>query len=344
MHQRRVDRIAEILEKKFDGRAKVSDVLAELRRMEKNAALTHSAVNIAMHSENERLVGSGERLLFRTVKQGGDWGWVSLESESEFAHGSQAQKIERQILDANKHVDDRIRKRLESMEWRKFESDFLTEVLGKLGFQDVEITQATRDGGKDARVTYKRGLVEANAIVSAKRWASKSAVLVDEVQEMRGLKGDEDTAIIITTAGFTKGAQDEARPSQNQRVVYLIDGDRLVDICKQHEIGVSRVKMPDILTLEEESLSSRDTEAATTPSVGARGQPVHQLRQFRDKMLYDLSPAEIATLLGLKESSVRSYLSVPAKRSQLGDRIRADKDVRARALGLVQRKRDIERG
>ncbi len=343
MQERRVDRIAKILKETSDGRAKVGDVLTELRRIEENASLTHSAVYIAMQSENDRLMGSGELPLFRTAKQGGDWGWVSLESESDLVSGSPADNIKQQILDANKDVDKRIRERLESMDWRTFESDFLIEVLEKLGFQDVEITQATRDGGADARVTYKRGLVEASAIVSAKRWGSRSPVPVAEVRLMRGIKGDEDTAIIVTSSSFTKEAQVESRPSQNQRVVYLIDGDRLVDICKRHRIGVRGVEMPDILTLVDESLSSHDEEDCAAPSVAKNVQSMHRLSQFRDKMLDELSISEIATLLGLKESSVRSYLSIPGKKSRLGARIRTEEDVRARAIALIQEKRHTVR-
>ena len=335
MSERRVDRIARILEDKDGGRARVKAILTELRRIEGNSSLSGSALYIAIRSENDRLVESGERRLFCTSKEGEEFGWVKLEGESEFVAGSEAEKIEQQILKANKNVDSAIRKRLENMDWREFESDFLTVVLEKLGFLDVEITQSTRDGGRDAIVKYKRGLVEASAIVSAKRWTTRKPVPVDEVRLLRGIKGDEDTAIIITTSGFTATAQEEARPSQNQRVVYLIDGDRLVDICKRFEIGVTRVKMPDILTIDDQESPGGGVE----PPKGKRGDGVGPLRRFRDNMLDELAFQDIAELTGKKESTVKTYLSTPERRSQLAAQIRSKEALRARALDLVALKR-----
>jgi len=343
MSERRVDRVARILEDKDGNRAKVKDILAELRRVEGNSSLSGSALYIAIRSENDRLIESGQRPMFRTSKEGEAWGWVKLEGESEFVEGSEAERIEQQILEANKNVDRAIRERLENMDWREFESDFLTVVLEKLGFLDVEITQATRDGGRDARVKYKRGLVEASAVVSAKRWASRTPVPVEEVRLMRGIKGDEDTAIIITTSGFTATAQEEARPSQNQRVVYLIDGDRLVDICKRFEIGVRRVKMPDILTIDDLESSTEEAEAEVETEAAPAGvespDEARSLLRFRDNMLDELTPQDIAQLTGLKESTVKTYLCIPNRRSQLATQIRSDKGWRAKALDLVATKR-----
>jgi restriction endonuclease Mrr len=339
MRERRVDRIGRVL-RKMKGRARVREVLRELRRIEQNASLTNSSVYVAIKAENERLESSGERPRFRTSKQGEQWGWVSLESESGFAAGSTAAAIERQILEANRGVDAQIRDKLRSMDWRTFESGFLSEVLEKLGFQDVEITQPTRDGGTDARVSYKRGLVEARAIVSAKRWSARTSVPVDEVRLMRGIKGDEDTAIIITTASFTPDAQREARPSQNQRVVYLIDGDRLVDICKRHRIGINPVPMPELLTLDEESFVFDDAAPEPRPTEGHRGAEVLPgLHRFRDNMLYEIGSKKLSSLLGLSENTVRVYLSIPERRRAMAEAVRGDDKKRAKALALVESER-----
>lgn len=338
MRERRVDRVVKILNK-LNGRARVGEILKELRRSEDNSSLSHTAVYIAIHSENERLEALGQRVRFRTAKQGEEWGWVSLERVSKFVRGSQAQQIEAQILDANRNLDKHIRKRLQDMDWRTFESTFLTAVLEKLGFQDVEITQSTRDGGKDARVSYRRGLVEAKAIVSAKRWAARTSVPVDEIRLMRGIKGDEDTAIIITTSGFTADAQREARPSQNQRVVYLIDGDRLVDICKQHGIGVKKVQLPPIFTVDEESFTLDETDDLPQPRGSHPPNSPAKLRRFRTSMLKELPASEIADWLGLAESTVLVYLSDPEQTKKLAERIRANDETRAKALTRVGLKR-----
>lgn len=340
MTERRVDRIQGILEE-LHGRARVRDILQFLREREGNDSIANSAVSIAVNAENNRLDELGERPLFRTSRSGEEWGWIRLEAETSFEPGTAAEDLESTILETNRKIDAELHARLESMDWRVFESTFLAEVLEKLGFQEVVVTQATRDGGTDARVTYKRGIVEAKAIVSAKRWASRSAVSVEEVRMLRGIKGDEDTAIIVTTGRFTATAEREARPSQNQRVVYLIDGKRLVEICKRHEIGVRKVKLPELVVFDEELFPSKE-EDLEVPLVESPVSDVPQefsLKRFRDKMLDEVENEDIAALTGLTVGTVRNYLCDPGRRRDLAMRIRADDQVRRAALRLVQRAR-----
>ncbi len=130
------------------------------------------------------------------------------------------------------------------MSWQEFESSFLAEILESLGFSQVEITQRTRDGGKDAECTYKRGLVQSRAIVSAKHWSK--TVGVQEVQRIRGIKGESDTGIIVTSNKFSPDAIKEAAPSQNQRAMVLIDGDLIVETCFEHSISVKAVDLPKL--------------------------------------------------------------------------------------------------
>ncbi len=300
---------------------------------------------MAILLENKRLVEQGDRARFITSREGESRGWICLSKSSEFARGSAAFDIEATIKSKNEHVGTEIREWLEHMEWRVFESTFLTRVLEALGFEDVEITQATRDGGADARVRYKRGIVEARAIVSAKRWNSRS-VPVDEVRYLRGINGDEDTAIVITNGSFTKDAQEAARPSQNMRIVYLIDGDSLIDVCKRNEIGVKRVSLPDLLMMDPEVTrdfsSSEDSEDGFVDPNGKEGDVTEGVRRFRDEMLGDpvkgLTVDEIAKLTALSTTTVRQYLTGPRKK-QLGNRIRQDETLRNEALRLVSERR-----
>ena len=87
------------------------------------------------------------------------------------------------------------------MSWKQFETNFLQRILKANGFQSIEITQPTRDGGTDAYCFYRRGLVKSEVIVSAKHW-SHQKVGKAEVQRLRGIKGNADTGIIITSSGF----------------------------------------------------------------------------------------------------------------------------------------------
>jgi predicted transcriptional regulator len=342
MVERRVDRIVEYL-KGHNNRARLQDVLSHLRQIENYPGLSYSSIYIAIQFENQRMLELGERPQFITSKDGEVRGWVRLRETSEFAKGSPAQKIERLIREQNDRVGEDLRNWLQQMDWRTFESTFLTQVLQSLGFQDVEITQPTRDGGADARVTYRRGIVDARAVVSAKRWTRQSVGL-DEVQRLRGLKGEEDTAIIVTTGRFSSDAQAEARPGQNQRVVYLIDGDKLVEICKRHAIGVKSVTLNPVLILDPETRngSAQELEKLAPDEEDDSPEGEAGIVRLRNDMLGDaergLSVDEIAQLSGYAIGTVRNNLST-GRESSLREAIRDNKDTLAKALQIITQKR-----
>jgi len=350
MAEKRADRVERLL-RSLGGRSRLQRLLEAVRVEEGNPDIPYQSVYIAIQQDNQRLYQLGERTRFVTSREGESRGWIRLNETSDFAEGSTAHDMEDSIREKNEHVDDDIRAWLQRMDWRTFESTFLTRVLDALGFQDVLITQATRDGGVDARVSYRRGIVEARAVVSAKRWTSKT-VPVDEVRMMRGLKGEEDTAIVVTTGHFSQDAQDEAKPGQNQRIVYLIDGETLKDICKRNEIGVKRVKLPDLLILDpevtrESGASEAEAEAEEEdfePLVATESDDRSAVRRLRDEMLGDsergLSAAEVAELSGYSLNTVRIYLC-DERRKVIGSKIRADEQSRARALQIVSQRRGV---
>jgi restriction endonuclease Mrr len=348
MTERRVDRIERLL-RELNGRSRLQELLEAVRGEETNPELPYQSVYVAIQLENQRLDELGERTRFVTSREGESRGWVRLRETSDFAQGSAAHDLEVQIQEKNERVGDDIGSWLHRMDWRTFESTFLTRVLEALGFQDVQITQATRDGGVDARVTYRRGIVEARAIVSAKRWGSRT-VPVEEVRMLRGLKGEEDTAIVVTTGHFSQDAQDEARPGQNQRIVYLIDGDKLIDVCKRQQIGVKKVHLPELLILDPEvtrdARNGESVEDDDSDSSGDQESDEPGLRRLRDEMLGDsqrgLSPEEVAQLSGYSLNTVRAYLGDERRRKVLGNTIRADEQARARALRMVSQRREAK--
>jgi restriction endonuclease Mrr len=340
MTERRVDRIRKCLVER-GGRARLQQLLADIRQQEENPDIPYQSIYIAIQSENEKLTELGERAPFVTSRDGEDRGWIRLREASAFQAGTEAQNLEAMVQAQNARVNEEVLAWLQTMDWRTFESSFLTTVLSALGFEDVQITQATRDGGADARVTYRRGIVEARAIVSAKRWA-KASVGVEEVRMLRGIKGDEDTAIVVSTGRFTAEAREEARPSQNQRIVYLIDGERLVEICKQKQIGVKKVELA-VLVLDEEVTSASPPGEPSDPGP-VDHPPEKPDRRLRDSMLGEpirgLSAEEVSELSGYKLNTVRAYL-VDERRRALGDAIRASKESRERALAILADRRRL---
>jgi hypothetical protein len=130
-------------------------------------------------------------------------------------------------------------------------------------------------------------------------------------------------------------------------VVYLIDGEQLIDICKRNQIGVKKVHLPELLILDPEVARDSGGEAGDNGEFESSGDSP-ALHRLRDEMLGDLqrglSAEEVAELSGLAISTVRVYLSDDRKRRALGDRIRGDEQARARALRIVFQRREIAGG
>jgi restriction system protein len=73
-------------------------------------------------------------------------------------------------------------------------------------------------------------------------------VQAPQVQQVRGSLGAHEQGLIITTSGFSKGAQAEAtRP--DALPVALMNGEQLVALMVEHEVGCSR-RAHDILEVE----------------------------------------------------------------------------------------------
>ena len=128
------------------------------------------------------------------------------------------------------------------------------------------------------------------------------------------------------------------------RAVYLIDGDQLVQVCKEHDIGVKKATLPPLLMIDEEAFADLEDEIAPPDETANEATGPSDVKRFRDEMLGDresgIALEEIATLLGLTEGTVRNYLCIPAKREVLGDRIRSEPEIRAKALAIVARRRE----
>ncbi len=113
-------------------------------------------------------------------------------------------------------------------------------LLRRAGFDDVEVTGRSGDGGIDGIGTYRpSGLISFRTAFQCKRY--QGSVGSAAVREFRGsFAGRSDRGIIVTTGSFTSGAQAEAA-RDGVGPIDLIDGEALCDLLKQFELGV-RVK------------------------------------------------------------------------------------------------------
>ncbi len=143
--------------------------------------------------------------------------------------------IQQQTEAINRRVRQALRRRLQQMHPRKFEN-LITLLLGEMGLDDTAITTYGGDGGIDVRgVLNAENLSRINVAVQAKRWKGKVGPKV--VRELRGSLKVHEHGIVITPSDFTAKAKAEAEePGKTQ--INLINGDRLVDLLIEHQVGV----------------------------------------------------------------------------------------------------------
>jgi restriction system protein len=110
-------------------------------------------------------------------------------------------------------------------------------LLREHGFENVEVTQITRDEGIDGYGTLKiNPFISMRVVFQCKRY--KKIVSRAHVGDFRNaVMGRADKGIIITTGTFSEDAKREA--SRDGVIpIELIDGQKLVELFEQVELGV----------------------------------------------------------------------------------------------------------
>lgn len=118
---------------------------------------------------------------------------------------------------------------------------FCQRLLREAGFQNVVVTGRAGDGGIDGM-----GILRVNTLVSfkvlfqCKRY--RDTVTPSQVRDFRGaMMGRADKGIILTTGSFTVDARKEA-VRDGVPPIELVDGEKLVDMLEELEIGLVPVK------------------------------------------------------------------------------------------------------
>lgn len=118
-------------------------------------------------------------------------------------------------------------------------------LLREAGFTQVVVTGKSGDGGIDGHGTLQiNPLVSFKVLFQCKRYAK--SVTPAHVREFRGaMDGRTDKGIIITTGTFTAEARREAA-REGVAPIELIDGEKLIDMLEQLELGLRPVKTFEI--------------------------------------------------------------------------------------------------
>jgi len=110
-------------------------------------------------------------------------------------------------------------------------------LLRESGFQQVEVTGKSGDGGIDGHGILRiNPLVSFKVLFQCKRY--QGAVTVSVVRDFRGaLQGRADKGIILTTGTFTTDAKREA-VRDGATPIELVDGDNLVEMFEELGMGL----------------------------------------------------------------------------------------------------------
>lgn len=159
------------------------------------------------------------------------------------------------------------------------------ELLIALGFEDVEVTSYSNDGGIDLRARLAvGGVTSVKTAIQVKRWSKNVAPRV--VRELRGGLGPHERGLVVTLSNFSKEARAEASAS-DRSPISLIHGDHLIELLIDNDIGVTRRRVT-ILELDEAAFAPTVEGANEEPSsieVSDTGQPLRVRRTKTEKVL-----------------------------------------------------------
>lgn len=117
---------------------------------------------------------------------------------------------------------------LESWEFEEFVAD----VFRQYGFK-ADVTQRTRDGGKDIIAQFEMGGVQYTTYFECKQYSQKRPVGVNVVRELYAVMSKDrvDKGVIVTTSYFTREAIAEASLLNGR--IKLIDYDELQSLIRR---------------------------------------------------------------------------------------------------------------
>jgi len=159
----------------------------------------------------------------------------------------------------NQLVRVELRKQLHAMDPYQFEL-LIGDLLGKLGYENVEVTKQSGDKGIDvvADLTLK-GITDVKTVVQVKRYKEKNKLDGSVVTQLRGSAEVDQRGLIITLSDFTKGAIEESK-APNKMPVSLVNGEKLLDLFLEHEVGVKKELLP-LYSIDSDWLEEFDNGA-----------------------------------------------------------------------------------
>lgn len=183
----------------------------------------------------------------------GVWILTSKGKKIKFVNGEEIKKNVREILKKRKE-EERTKKpktdELEEITWKEELLEIIQNIkpeafeklcqrlLREAGFDNVEVTKRSGDGGIDGMGLLKLGkILSFKVLFQSKRYSGNVGPSI--IRDFRGaMIGKADRGILITTGTFSRDSKLEAQ-RDGAPPIDLIDGDELVEMLKEFSMGVS---------------------------------------------------------------------------------------------------------
>lgn len=146
---------------------------------------------------------------------------------------------------------------LGSMDPYAFEH-IIRDLLEAMGYEDVIVTQQSGDKGVDVIAKVQFGITTITEAVQVKRYQSNIQRPV--IDQLRGslVYHEAIRGTIITLGGFSSGAR-EAALFPNAAPITLIDGDKLLELLVEHEVGI-RKRQVELYEVDTQVFDAPDPE------------------------------------------------------------------------------------
>ncbi len=174
----------------------------------------------------------------------------------------------RAVQTFNEKEREALRKRLSTMSPYLFEH-LIGQLLEAMGYEDVTVTKASGDQGVDVVATIQLGITTITEVVQVKRHqGSISRPLVDQLRGAlpyhKAIRGT-----LITLGKFSSGCT-EAAVFPGAAPITLIDGEKLLDLLIEHQIGI-RHRPITLYELDEEFFQALDERRQISDALNGSG-------------------------------------------------------------------------
>lgn len=151
----------------------------------------------------------------------------------------------------------------------------VARLLGEMGFEDVRVTARPGDGGIDAEAVWSPqvpGLrIDLGFRVQAKRYKPERVLPPRFVRELRGKLQPGQWGLVITTCRVSPQTKQEGLEDSG-RVVLVIDGRQLVDLCQELGVGFkSEFRFDKSLLLPQTAEEPPTEPESKVPPLGLGG-------------------------------------------------------------------------